>query len=383
MLIRRFEAETTPEALNAVKAALGPDAVILSTRALRARRGRFGLLSKPMVEVTAAIERDAPDDSDPPSRRAPDDSWRALQISRALVSPLEDELRALRETVERSVAPPAQAPSFAHEIAELRRVARALAARVPEARADDPESHYLSAGISPALAFELGIDVRARIHDGSPRDEAVVDALADRLEPKLAPARPDDGHRLVIGAPGVGKTTSVAKQAAVDCDKRTRLITTDTHRLGGSATLRGLGKALGVKVDAASNPEAVARIARKRRARLIVDTPGSAQNDEDGMFELLRTAHALGDGARVQHVLSANTKESDLRRELSRFACVAPDSLIVTRLDDSTELGNVVNVLLEEATPPIAWIGNGQRVPEDLEIPDPHDFALQVLRVCP
>ena len=59
MHIKRFEAATLAEALAEVKSVLGPDALILSSRTIRRSRDRFGLLSRSVVEVQAARERDA------------------------------------------------------------------------------------------------------------------------------------------------------------------------------------------------------------------------------------------------------------------------------------------------------------------------------------
>ena len=101
------------------------------------------------------------------------------------------------------------------------------------------------------------------------------------------------------------------------------------------------------------------------------------------MAELALQRAALGDGAQVQLVVSATTKECDLRLQLARYRDLEPQALIVTKVDDSVELGNVVNVLLERSTPPLAWIGSGQRVPEDLDLPDPSGFARRVLEACP
>ncbi|RMF81502.1 MAG: flagellar biosynthesis protein FlhF, partial [Nitrospirae bacterium] len=58
MHIRRFVAPTLLEAVRKVKEELGPDAVVLSTRPVRMARGRFGLLARSGVEVTAAMDRD-------------------------------------------------------------------------------------------------------------------------------------------------------------------------------------------------------------------------------------------------------------------------------------------------------------------------------------
>ena len=385
MLIRRFEAPSTAEALAAVKAAFGPDAVILGTRNKSSRRGPFGLLGKQNVEVTAAIDREARTDPQRDSGRgAPDSSWRALQVSRALIAPLEDELRSLRDLVERSSGrPTAPPPSLAEEVAELRRIARALAARVPEARADDPESSYRAAGLSLPLCQELGIDARARMVQGESRRDALVGALAERLEPKLVPPRDAGTHRLMIGAPGAGKTTTLAKQAARLDDDRTRIVSTDAHRYGGTEALRGLSRHLGLKLDLANEPEAVGRLVRKRSCRVLVDTPGRPRSDQDALFDLLQLSDSLGGGTEVQLVVSATTKEAELREDLSHFVCLQPTSLVVTRMDESVELGNIVNVVLEENTPPLSWIGTGQRVPEDLRPPDPTELARQVMQVAP
>ena len=54
MQVRVFEATDMASGLKMVKKELGPDALILSTRTVRA--GKLGLLGKPMLEITAAID---------------------------------------------------------------------------------------------------------------------------------------------------------------------------------------------------------------------------------------------------------------------------------------------------------------------------------------
>ncbi len=51
----------------------------------------------------------------------------------------------------------------------------------------------------------------------------------------------------------------------------------------------------------------------------------------------------------------------------------------MTKLDESDHLADVANVLLDENTPPLLWFGTGQRVPEDLSLPDTREFAEQIL----
>jgi len=385
MRIRRFEADDMPAALAQVREELGPDAVILSTRRVRGQRGMLGLLARPRVEVTAAIDREPA-----PRARAgeaprvgPDESWRALQLSRAVVAPLEDELRELRRAVEQRRSQPAAPRAMAAEVAELRRVARAMAARVAEEDVDGPATGFRAAGLSPGLSRELGALAGERIGEGCSEDQAMIDVLAERLEAKLGPPRADVGHQLIVGPPGVGKTSTVAKEAGATADPHTRIVSTDAHRLGGSDALRAIARCLGIGFDEVASHDALARLASRPRTRVLVDTPGACRCDDQVLSHLDRFRHALGPRAEVQLVLSATTKECDLRMQIDRYRDLEPHAVVFTKLDESSDLGNLVNVLLEAGTPPLAWVGSGQHIPDDLEAPEPHDLARRVLAVTP
>lgn len=57
MFIRKYEALDMQEALKLVKEDLGSQAVILSSRKIRKGKGTFGLFGRPVIEVTAAVDR--------------------------------------------------------------------------------------------------------------------------------------------------------------------------------------------------------------------------------------------------------------------------------------------------------------------------------------
>ena len=387
MLIKRFEAETMADALAQVKRELGPDAIVLSTRTLRRDAGVFGLFARPGVEVTAAMDRDQRAADNAPraaqARVGADSSWRVLQASRSLIEPLEEEIRSLRAAIEcRGSGEPTPAPSLADEVAELRRLARHLAERVPEPPAPESMARYRAAGLSLPLARDLAGAAEERVRDGMQRDEAEHHALASRIESRLVPPRTDVSHQLVVGAPGVGKTTTVAKELGWLADPRTRVVSTDVHRLGGAEGLRSAAKRLGVPFDVARSADALAQLAARRRARVLVDTPGRSRGDSDALADLALYRSALGAGAQVQVVLAATTKECDLRHQLARYRYLEPAALVVTKLDESLGLGNVMNVVLDESSPKLAWIGHGQRVPEDLSHPDPRALATRVLEAA-
>src|SRR5512142_2413704 len=106
--VRTFRAPDPAAALAAVKAALGADAVILSTRTVDG-----GLFRKPEIEITAAVEHPAP----PPARKrpavrprpeAPPAPRPELNVAPRPAAPpprppddeLQDEIRYLRKSVQ-------------------------------------------------------------------------------------------------------------------------------------------------------------------------------------------------------------------------------------------------------------------------------------------
>ena len=381
MLIKRFEAPTMAEALSQVRETLGADAIVLGTRTLRKEGGKLGWLSRPLVEVTAGIDREAKREAAAPAaepRVAADRSWRDLQISRALLEPLEDELRALRAQVERLGAsgPPL---SLAEEVAALRALARDLGRSVEAP--EGPVARYRAAGLLPRHAAGLARDAERRTRKGAESEAALVDSLAARIRSRIAPARAAAPRvSLLVGPPGAGKTTTLAKLAGQQAGRRLQLVTMDVHRDGETQRLRRLADGLGVRFGLAANASAVGNLVRasKKDECLLIDTPASGRRAGELLGELAALREAQKD-AHVHLVVSATTKESDLRAQIARHAALAPDSLVVTNWDESTEVANVVNLLLDKEVPPLAALGNGPRVPDDLETPDPELIARSVL----
>ncbi len=97
MHIKRFEAATMLDAVRKVKEELGSEALVLSTRTIQKKKGVFGLMSRSHVEVTAAVDRDTRRLGESKEKRVgADPSWQELRVTRALVDPMERELRGLR-----------------------------------------------------------------------------------------------------------------------------------------------------------------------------------------------------------------------------------------------------------------------------------------------
>jgi flagellar biosynthesis protein FlhF len=388
MHIKRFEGVTMPEAVRKVREEFGPDALVLASRRVRRDRGLFGRFGRTVVEVTAAVDRDHRARASGGDRTAPDRSWDELRLSRALIEPMEAELQSVRRAVDRLAADPQGGQSMASEVAELRRIAANLAG-AHGAPATPAACHaagtFLAAGLAPRHAHTLGNEAEPWLEDTEDRTAALTFTLAARLEQRLRPAREDDGQILMlVGPAGAGKTTTLAKVAARHAPEHLALISTDCHRFGAIEPLRHFARGLEVPFEVALSPEGLAETASRFRPRhLLVDTAGRSRRDTEADGELLRLRDALGERARIQIVVSATTKESDLRAQITRYRSLEPEGLVVTKTDESTELANVLNLLLDEETPPLAWLANGQRVPEDLMVPDPLELAQRAMENSP
>jgi len=385
MHIKRFEGKDMSEALRLVREELGPDALVLSTRTHKRGRGYFGGFSRSIVQVTAAIDRDVrttpagiePTKRPQEGRTKPDPSWNELRLTQALIHPLEAEIQNLRSSLDRITLDhdTSATRDLRDEVAALRRVALDLGA--------SQRGHEGKESPGAASLRRLGLAERHRHVLAASHPDQQVELLARLLDKALSPPRPEnDLITLYVGPAGVGKTTTLAKVAGRTESDRMDLavVSTDVHRLAAEAPLKAWAESKGIPFETAASPTSIAAaVSRLGRRPILVDTAGRSRNDSRGIQELAELRDALGDRARACLVLPATRKESDLREDIERFDAISPEAMAITRIDESSELGNVANLLLDGVCPPLHWITNGQRVPTDLGVADPYDLAHRIL----
>lgn len=384
MHIKRFEAATMEEALEQVRRTLGPDALILSTRTIQRGRGAFGLLARSGVEVQAALPRGGVSGGG-------DTTLRELATASASgeASGSGDDALALRGAVDalrREVAALRGRASFEEELRGELRGLRSAMGRMLEGRAardDDPgAASLLEAGLEAGHARALAEAQAASRAEGRVRSLASI--LRERLDARLAPPRWERARRVrvLVGAPGAGKTTTLAKLAArnEEGERDVALVSLDPFRIGAREQLRAFAGLLEVPYEETTSFSAVAEIARRHREHaILVDTAGRSPGDLDRQLPLAALREGLGEEASIELVIDATARGEVARAQLARFAALRPDRLILTRLDECDSLVPIVNLLLEESCPPVCWLGTGQRVPEDLEIAEPDRFVHGVL----
>lgn len=250
--------------------------------------------------------------------------------------------------------------------------------------------------VSATLASDLIGEVRDALEPSELLDEQIVrNTLLGRLAARIRvtggltppPARhsASGGPALVIGVvgpTGVGKTTTIAKIAAtykLRHNRRVGLITCDTYRIAAVDQLRTYANIIGLPLKVALTPMEVSS-ARAQMADcdvLLVDTPGRAPSDQRRLAELRRFIEAA-QPSETHLALAACAAESVMRSAARAFGQLAPDRVLLTKIDETDTLGPVLNVLTE-LNLPLACVTTGQEVPDDMEGATAERFARWVL----
>ncbi|MBQ4810424.1 flagellar biosynthesis protein FlhF [Pseudoalteromonas luteoviolacea] len=181
------------------------------------------------------------------------------------------------------------------------------------------------------------------------------------------------GVYAMVGPTGVGKTTTVAKLAALGAQKygadKVALITTDTYRIGAYEQLATYGRIIGCPVKQVKDANELAEVLyHLRNKRLVlIDTAGMSQRDlrlTEQLNTLMRSSRV---DIRSYLVLSATSQMHVLQETVNHFKKVNLSGCIFTKLDECLSLGEIISIAIQNRLP-IGYLTNGQRVPEDIRV---------------
>ena len=238
--------------------------------------------------------------------------------------------------------------------------------------------------------FDMGVPetMARKIIENVPRD---IDAQKARCLPlgmfaKSIPVMGEDlldrgGVFALIGATGVGKTTTIAKLAARfgmrHGLRNVALVTTDCYRIGAKEQLYTYGRLLGVPVHAAKGGKQLGLLLKRLKdyKLVLIDTAGMSQRDQRLTAQFADLAEA-GREVRSLLVLPANGNTSDLQEVARKFRAANPVACVISKADETTKLGGVLSVAIGQRLP-ISYVADGQRVPEDLHLAQSHRLVLR------
>jgi flagellar biosynthesis protein FlhF len=362
------------QALRQVREAQGPDAVILSSR--RIANG---------VEVVAAVDYDieveasvaASDHARPEARIPTAAEYAALaqrfeggqdrhQIS-DLPADANEELRTLRRMLETQLATLAW---------------NDLSRRAPIQTELLRQLTVL--GLAHDLAGELVSQLPQRMELAEAQRLSLA-LMARRIETVGERWMESGGIVALVGPTGVGKTTLIAKLAARwvlrHGARDIAIVSTDSIRIGAQEQVHTLGRLLGVPAYAIDGAAELAELLDHvgERRLVLIDSAGLSQRDPRLASELEKLANA-SERLETSLVLSAAAQAGAIEQSLERFAAARPTTCCVTKLDEATSLGGTLSALIRTKLP-LAYLSDGQQVPEDLSPARSHQLIARAVEL--
>jgi flagellar biosynthesis protein FlhF len=412
--IKRYSAVSMRAALAQVRAEQGPDAVILSSR-----RGEEG------IEVIAAVDYDEalfveanrqrapeaviappPAHSEPPAREAPARAEMPARTETSARPPLPQAaprsppvgLRAavpvrsapapspaLRRTAISAVAAPQPAPAVRpdggyggvqRELRDLRQLLESGLAGMTwnDKRLREPLRAQVLEDLS---ALDIAPDVALALAELAPRRTSLQSSahIPPALLVKHLPvvdglSSVNGGVIAVVGPTGAGKTTTIAKLAAHWCmqhgSQDLALVSTDSYRIGARDQLMTYSRILGAPMYAVNSGKDLARVLDRLKSKklVLIDTAGMGPRDVR-LSEHLAALQFGAARARVLLALPAQGEGHALDEIVRAFQRLKPAACVLTKVDEAASLGAVISTILRHRLR-IAYVCDGQRVPEDL-----------------
>ena len=400
MIIKKFTAKTEEEALIQAKAELGDGIVIMNVKTA-APKGFFSFLKKPQTEVTVAKEEE--------SERYPAAGQKK--------KPEEVSLKETFRQVARAAgteAPPLRQPEVTREpdeshnllVEKLDSLQTMIEKRLQEEEEPEPEeaeedsemvrfmkllyNTMLDNEVDEKYANQLVDEMERSVKPNQPFDHALADVY-QKMILKFGKAMPIEkggkSPRIVffVGPTGVGKTTTIAKIASrfrLEQKRKIALFTADTYRIAAAEQLRTYANILEVPFRVIYSVEDLQMGVRDFREYdfILVDMAGHSPHNP----ALRESMNAFISGLdetlekEVHLVLSATTKYNDLVNIVDAYADMEDYKVIFTKLDETTSLGNLLNLRLHTGAN-LSYITYGQNVPDDIEVFNPQKTVKQLL----
>ncbi len=369
MQVKKFQGESMQEALLKVKQTMGQDAVILHTKTF-SRGGFLGLGGREIVQVTASNDIRIMSDTALVSERArtayadvqrnaSTARKREAKVVEALEPSLGSQIKELKALIE-SLAGETSGGGFPRELARHYQrlvetgVAKPLARKIIRTIHDELDGASLGSEklVRERVGSEIGRFVKVTGGIKSPRkSRARVVAL--------------------VGPTGVGKTTSVAKLSAnlsIKEKKKVALVTADTYRIAATDQLKVYADIIGVPLEVVLSPKDMKTAIKdyKDHDYVFIDTAGGSQYNEQQIAELKRYLDAAS-ADETHLVVSATTEFKELMRVIEKFAVVKPTCLLFSKIDETQQVGIVLNTL-SQVDKPVSYFATGQNVPDDIQL---------------
>lgn len=411
MIIKKFQAKTENDAVEIAKKELGSGVVIMNVKNVK-KKGFLGLFGGQVVEVTVAMEEESErqpqsvvarpvspvaEQQTPPPMTALEQLAKAQekviqqrqviqeterQMNQSVNNVLEEKLDSLENLLKQRLdsveKEEVKEPAVEEETSEQMRFMKLLYNTMIDNEVDEKYANMLieeaEKNAKPNMPFDYcltNIYQKMILRFGQPK--------------KITPA--EEGPKVVffLGPTGVGKTTTIAKVASKICveeKKRIALLTTDTYRIAAAEQLRTYANILEVPFRIIYSPSEIENAYHEFENfdYIFVDTAGHSHQNEEQKLNSSIMIHSLDELTKPEMylVLSATTKYRDLISIADAYSEMTDYTLIFTKLDETTSLGNLLNLRFHTGAD-LSYVTYGQNVPEDIDSFNPQNTVKQIL----
>ncbi len=387
MKVKKFVAPTLKEATEMMKRELGDDAIILGTRRIK-QPGIFGFLKPELIEIVGAIEEEKLHSKSENYAGSP------IELLRRMTSEIETkQKRNLNDgKIETGSFDRYDYSEIKNEIEEVKQTLNEIAEHFKYKNSiqyppilKKAFMTLIEKEVEEELANKIVRAVLMKLSGEELKNEKIVEnevlnviSSIIKFTKPVKPLRRKTFVLAFVGPTGVGKTTTIAKLAAIYKlfeNARVALVSADTYRIAAIEQLQTFANIANIPMDVAYTPEDIARLVRKHQDKdiILIDTVGRNQRQSEHISELAKFIKSANPDE-VHLVLSATSSYKNMLDVYNRFKLLLPNRLIFSKVDEAVCLGYILNVAYKTKLP-ISYITTGQNVPDDITVAEPKVIA--------
>lgn len=399
MRIKKYLVKDIKDALIQIKQELGENAVILQTRKIR-KGGFLGIFGGEIfTEVTAVAEEEpAPVDTRRRDFEVKENHQDTIYNLREILS--QNIIKEPSTSTEKNESRIDSASSkenskdtskIMKDMEEIKKMFNQLNIKIELLNGELREfpvklRHLFRKMIEQSVDEPLALQIISEVKqldslETSELQEFFLKKFSELIKVEIPSI--DKGISIFLGPTGVGKTTTLAKLAAnlkLKQKKKIAILTIDTFRIAAVNQLKTYSEIMNIPFFVAYTPQEAKNIITtiENFDSILIDTAGRSQKDEIHLDELKKYVEIINPNHRFL-LLNIAVNFKDLIEIVERFSICGPTHLVFTKLDETNNFGNILNVQ-NVFDLPVAFVTTGQNVPEDIEKAEPRKLSELILK---
>ncbi len=358
MKIKKITAKTLKEGKQLVMRELGDEAVILSTRSIKLADDESEIIEIVAAIDDAIISRSKLKQILPERSKVEDSDNHSISQENlfTIVGRLMLEISELKSKIE-----------------DLNDLVKYKYAGVLNPKLGNLYKILRKFGISESIALNIVGKISS---ENISSDSVRILARARELVTSginIYPTIQKGDKRLIyffIGSTGAGKSLTLIKLAVITkllTNSNILIISTDSQKIGAAEQLQTYASIAAIPFKAVYNSTELNELLNKSYEFdfVFIDTIGKSHNDSSHIGELKEYMSAA-EVDTVYLVLSGTSSKSNIIDMLKKYSDLRPDALIITKLDELQDYGTLISALYKNDVS-VAYLCNGQKIPEDIE----------------